>query len=145
MLPGDLCIYLSLQIEEGSRNVRLGTLIAVMVEEGQDWKQVEIPPQEAPAPAAAPQETVASAAAAAASYPPPPPAAVTSGPLVCHFPFLPISVNPNNPVFGLATLGFTMFCTSSFCVHGTSRPFQHPSPPLNILKHATFCPPVFTQ
>lgn len=30
-------------MEEGSKNVRLGTLIALLVEEGQDWKQVEIP------------------------------------------------------------------------------------------------------
>lgn len=41
-------------MEEGSRNVRLGTLIALMVEEGQDWKQVEIPPPDATAPPAAP-------------------------------------------------------------------------------------------
>lgn len=40
-------------MEEGSRNVRLGTLIALMVEEGQDWKQVEIPPPDATAPPAA--------------------------------------------------------------------------------------------
>lgn len=33
-------------MEEGSRSVRLGTLIALMVEEGQDWKQVEMPPPE---------------------------------------------------------------------------------------------------
>uniref|UniRef100_A0A8C7F159 Dihydrolipoamide acetyltransferase component of pyruvate dehydrogenase complex n=1 Tax=Oncorhynchus kisutch TaxID=8019 RepID=A0A8C7F159_ONCKI len=31
-------------MEEGSRAVRLGTLIALMVEEGEDWKTVEIPP-----------------------------------------------------------------------------------------------------
>uniref|UniRef100_A0A674DM62 Dihydrolipoamide acetyltransferase component of pyruvate dehydrogenase complex n=1 Tax=Salmo trutta TaxID=8032 RepID=A0A674DM62_SALTR len=30
-------------MEEGSRAVRLGTLIALMVEEGEDWKTVEIP------------------------------------------------------------------------------------------------------
>ncbi|XP_068022921.1 pyruvate dehydrogenase protein X component, mitochondrial isoform X2 [Melanerpes formicivorus] len=30
-------------LQEGSKNVRLGTLIALLVEEGQDWKQVEIP------------------------------------------------------------------------------------------------------
>uniref|UniRef100_A0A8D3C792 Dihydrolipoamide acetyltransferase component of pyruvate dehydrogenase complex n=1 Tax=Scophthalmus maximus TaxID=52904 RepID=A0A8D3C792_SCOMX len=41
-------------MEEGSRNVRLGTLIALMVEEGQDWKQAEIPPPDAAAPSAAP-------------------------------------------------------------------------------------------
>ncbi|NXG56945.1 ODPX protein, partial [Hemiprocne comata] len=30
-------------VEEGSKNVRLGSLIGLLVEEGQDWKQVEIP------------------------------------------------------------------------------------------------------
>lgn len=73
----------SLQMEEGSRNVRLGTLIAVMVEEGQDWKQVEIPPPEATAPSAAPpsaHEPAAPVMAPAAVSPPPPPKQVTSGP-----------------------------------------------------------------
>lgn len=41
-------------MEEGSRSVRLGTLIALMVEEGQDWKQVEIPQPEALTPPSAP-------------------------------------------------------------------------------------------
>uniref|UniRef100_A0A8C4EIQ1 Dihydrolipoamide acetyltransferase component of pyruvate dehydrogenase complex n=1 Tax=Dicentrarchus labrax TaxID=13489 RepID=A0A8C4EIQ1_DICLA len=49
-------------MDEGSRNVRLGTLIALMVEEGQDWKQVEIPPPEAAAPSAASPATHAAAA-----------------------------------------------------------------------------------
>ena len=65
-------------MEEGSRNVRLGTLIALMVDEGQDWKQVEIPP---PA-AAAPPATHAAAAPVvppAAPPPPPPPTQATSG------------------------------------------------------------------
>ncbi|RXM32028.1 Pyruvate dehydrogenase protein X component, mitochondrial [Acipenser ruthenus] len=44
-------ILAKILIEEGSRSVRLGTLIALMVDEGQDWKQVEIPaPESAPAP-----------------------------------------------------------------------------------------------
>lgn len=73
------CLPLS-QIEEGSRNVRLGTLIALMVDEGQDWKQVEIPPPEAAAPVATPSP------ADAAPAPVTPPAApslskpATSGP-----------------------------------------------------------------
>ena len=70
-------------MEEGSRSVRLGTLIALMVEEGQDWKQVEIPPPEAAAPSAAPPATEAAAAPAvppAAPSPPPPPKPATSGP-----------------------------------------------------------------
>lgn len=66
-------------MEEGSRNVRLGTLIALMVEEGQDWKQVEIPPLEAAAPPAAP-ETAATAVPPAAPVAPPPPKPTTSGP-----------------------------------------------------------------
>ncbi|RXM35611.1 hypothetical protein EOD39_3992 [Acipenser ruthenus] len=44
-------ILAKILIEEGSQSVRLGTLIALMVDEGQDWKQVEIPaPESAPAP-----------------------------------------------------------------------------------------------
>uniref|UniRef100_A0A8C4EII9 Dihydrolipoamide acetyltransferase component of pyruvate dehydrogenase complex n=1 Tax=Dicentrarchus labrax TaxID=13489 RepID=A0A8C4EII9_DICLA len=71
-------------MDEGSRNVRLGTLIALMVEEGQDWKQVEIPPPEAAAPSAASPATHAAAAPVvppAVSSPPPPPKPATSGPL----------------------------------------------------------------
>ncbi|KAM3608681.1 uncharacterized protein V6R79_002996 [Siganus canaliculatus] len=71
-------------MEEGSRNVRLGTLIALMVEEGQDWKQVEIPSPEAPAPSAAPPATQAATtpvAPPAAASSPPPPKPSTSGPL----------------------------------------------------------------
>lgn len=72
-------------MEEGSRNVRLGTLIALMVEEGQDWKQVEIPPPDAAAPSAAPPATEAAAAPvvpppAPAPSPAPPPKPATSGP-----------------------------------------------------------------
>ncbi|XP_063052663.1 pyruvate dehydrogenase protein X component, mitochondrial [Engraulis encrasicolus] len=71
-------------MEEGSRGVRLGTLIALMVEEGQDWKQVDIPP---PEPVAAPPTPAAAAppppTPAAAPPPPPPPAPLpaTTGPL----------------------------------------------------------------
>lgn len=65
------------QIEEGSRNVRLGTLIAVMVEEGQDWRQVEIPSPSAPPPAT--HETIATAASPPASSPAPPPKTVPVG------------------------------------------------------------------
>lgn len=68
-------------MEEGSRNVRLGTLIALMVEEGQDWKQVEIPPPEAAAAPSAP-ETAATAVPPAAPVAPPPPKPTTSGPWV---------------------------------------------------------------
>ncbi|XP_062245779.1 pyruvate dehydrogenase protein X component, mitochondrial [Platichthys flesus] len=67
-------------MEEGSRNVRLGTLIALMVDEGQDWKQVEIPPPDAAAPPAT-QAAAAPVVAPAAPPPPPPPTPATSGPL----------------------------------------------------------------
>lgn len=70
-------------MEEGSRNVRLGTLIALMVEEGQDWKQVEIPPPDVAAPSAAPPAPAAAAApvvAPPAPSPVTPPKPATSGP-----------------------------------------------------------------
>uniref|UniRef100_A0A8C9T6D3 Dihydrolipoamide acetyltransferase component of pyruvate dehydrogenase complex n=1 Tax=Scleropages formosus TaxID=113540 RepID=A0A8C9T6D3_SCLFO len=43
MESNDDGILAKILMEEGSRGVRLGTLIALMVEEGQDWNQVEIP------------------------------------------------------------------------------------------------------
>ncbi|KAH0620795.1 hypothetical protein JD844_021573 [Phrynosoma platyrhinos] len=52
-----------IMIQEGSKNVRLGSLIGLLVEEGQDWKQVEIPsdiddePSLSGPPAAAPVAT----------------------------------------------------------------------------------------
>ncbi|XP_038562094.1 pyruvate dehydrogenase protein X component, mitochondrial isoform X1 [Micropterus salmoides] len=67
-------------MEEGSRNVRLGTLIALMVEEGQDWKQVEIPPSKAPPSAALPAIHVATAPVGPPAAAPPPKLA-TSAPL----------------------------------------------------------------
>ncbi|XP_027497561.1 pyruvate dehydrogenase protein X component, mitochondrial isoform X1 [Corapipo altera] len=36
-------ILAKILVDEGSKNVRLGSLIGLLVEEGQDWKQVEIP------------------------------------------------------------------------------------------------------
>ncbi|XP_049578221.1 pyruvate dehydrogenase protein X component, mitochondrial [Syngnathus scovelli] len=51
MESNDDGVLAKILIEEGSRNVRLGTPIALMVEEGQDWMQVEIPPPSAPPPA----------------------------------------------------------------------------------------------
>ncbi|XP_058383143.1 pyruvate dehydrogenase protein X component, mitochondrial isoform X2 [Diceros bicornis minor] len=36
-------ILAKIVIEEGSKNIRLGSLIGLLVEEGQDWKHVEIP------------------------------------------------------------------------------------------------------
>ncbi|GAB0190129.1 pyruvate dehydrogenase protein X component, mitochondrial [Grus japonensis] len=43
MESSDDGILAKILVEEGSKNVRLGSLIALLVEEGQDWKQVEIP------------------------------------------------------------------------------------------------------
>uniref|UniRef100_A0AAQ5YQ98 Dihydrolipoamide acetyltransferase component of pyruvate dehydrogenase complex n=1 Tax=Amphiprion ocellaris TaxID=80972 RepID=A0AAQ5YQ98_AMPOC len=75
MESNDDGVLAKILMEEGSRNVRLGTLIALMVEEGQDWKQVEIPAPDAAAPSAAPPATHAAAppvvAPAAPSAPPP--------------------------------------------------------------------------
>ncbi|XP_029993038.1 pyruvate dehydrogenase protein X component, mitochondrial [Sphaeramia orbicularis] len=84
MESNDDGVLAKILMEEGSRNVRLGTLIALMVEEGQDWKQVEIPPPEAAAPSAAPDGTQASAAPVVpppAPSAPQPPKQTTSGPL----------------------------------------------------------------
>ncbi|XP_018519554.1 pyruvate dehydrogenase protein X component, mitochondrial [Lates calcarifer] len=82
MESNDDGILAKILMEEGSRNVRLGTLIALMVEEGQDWKQVEIPPPDAAAPSAAPPATHATAAPVVPpAAPPPPPKPATSGPL----------------------------------------------------------------
>nr|AAH67730.1 Zgc:66110 protein [Danio rerio] len=46
-------------VQEGSRGVRLGTLIALMVSEGEDWKQVEIPALESVTPPTAAPPTAA--------------------------------------------------------------------------------------
>lgn len=85
MESNDDGVLAKILMEEGSRSVRLGTLIALMVEEGQDWKQVEIPPPEAaaspPAATAAPSTPAPAAAPPVAPAPPPPPRPVTTGPL----------------------------------------------------------------
>ncbi|XP_032402637.1 pyruvate dehydrogenase protein X component, mitochondrial [Xiphophorus hellerii] len=84
MESNDDGVLAKILMEEGSRNVRLGTLIALMVEDGQDWKQVEIPPLDAASPAAAPSASDAGAASTltpAAPSPSPLPKPVTSGPL----------------------------------------------------------------
>ncbi|KAM5138573.1 pyruvate dehydrogenase protein X component, mitochondrial [Mantella aurantiaca] len=43
MESSDDGVLAKIMVEEGSKNVRLGSLIALLVEEGQDWKQVEVP------------------------------------------------------------------------------------------------------
>ncbi|XP_053114554.1 pyruvate dehydrogenase protein X component, mitochondrial isoform X2 [Hemicordylus capensis] len=50
MESSDDGILAKIMSEEGSKNVRLGTLIGLLVEEGQDWKQVEIPTDTGDAP-----------------------------------------------------------------------------------------------
>ncbi|XP_017278459.1 pyruvate dehydrogenase protein X component, mitochondrial isoform X2 [Kryptolebias marmoratus] len=81
MESNDDGILAKILMEEGSRNVRLGTLIALMVEEGQDWKQVDIPPPDAAPPSAAPPAGPASVLTSAAPSTSPPPKPVKSGPL----------------------------------------------------------------
>ncbi|XP_076847850.1 pyruvate dehydrogenase protein X component, mitochondrial [Brachyhypopomus gauderio] len=54
MESNDDGILAKILMDEGSKNIRLGTLIALMVEEGQDWKQVDIPPLTSSQPAPAP-------------------------------------------------------------------------------------------
>ncbi|XP_003781277.1 pyruvate dehydrogenase protein X component, mitochondrial [Otolemur garnettii] len=44
-------------VEEGSKNIRLGSLIGLMVQEGEDWKNVEIPKDVGP-PSPAPKPSV---------------------------------------------------------------------------------------
>ncbi|XP_044049753.1 pyruvate dehydrogenase protein X component, mitochondrial [Siniperca chuatsi] len=73
-------VLAKIMMEEGSRNVPLGTLIALMVEEGHDWKQVEIPPPEAAAPPAI-HAAAAPVVPPAAPSPPPPPKPASSGQL----------------------------------------------------------------
>ncbi|OCT83704.1 hypothetical protein XELAEV_18021846mg [Xenopus laevis] len=43
MESNDDGVLAKILVEEGSKNVRLGSLIALLVEEGQDWKQVDVP------------------------------------------------------------------------------------------------------
>ncbi|KFQ41363.1 hypothetical protein N333_03100, partial [Nestor notabilis] len=43
MESSDDGILAKIVVQEGSKNVRLGSLIGLLVEEGQDWKEVEIP------------------------------------------------------------------------------------------------------
>ncbi|XP_035183394.1 pyruvate dehydrogenase protein X component, mitochondrial [Oxyura jamaicensis] len=73
MESSDDGVLAKILVEEGSKNVRLGSLIGLLVEEGQDWKQVEIPadvsdPSSLAPPAAAPTSTPASPSV---STPPP--------------------------------------------------------------------------
>ncbi|XP_061466739.1 pyruvate dehydrogenase protein X component, mitochondrial isoform X2 [Rhineura floridana] len=66
MESSDDGILAKIMKEEGSKNVHLGALIGLLVEEGQDWKQVEIPSDTGDAPSLS-----APAAATAAPFPTP--------------------------------------------------------------------------
>ncbi|KAM8814929.1 pyruvate dehydrogenase protein X component, mitochondrial [Rhynchonycteris naso] len=50
-------ILAKIVVEEGSKNIRLGSLIGLLVEEGEDWKHVEVPKDVGP-PAAASKPSV---------------------------------------------------------------------------------------
>lgn len=63
-----------IQVPEGTKDIKVGTLIALTVDADEDWKTVEMPDTPAEVPAAAPAAAAAaepSAAPAAASEPPP--------------------------------------------------------------------------
>ncbi|XP_004069779.1 pyruvate dehydrogenase protein X component, mitochondrial [Oryzias latipes] len=80
MESSDDGILAKILMEEGSRNVPLGTLIALLVEEGQDWKQVEVPSPDSPSAAPTiPHEPTGSSVTPAS--PPLLPKPATSGPL----------------------------------------------------------------
>ncbi|NWR63709.1 ODPX protein, partial [Bucorvus abyssinicus] len=65
MESSDDGVLAKILVEEGSKNIRLGSLICLLVEEGQDWKQVEIPPDGSdPSSLAPPAPAVTSAPAA---------------------------------------------------------------------------------
>ncbi|KAI7790593.1 putative pyruvate dehydrogenase protein X component [Triplophysa rosa] len=57
-------------VQDGSQGVRLGTPIALMVAEGEDWKQVEIPPLDPVRPASAPPTAEVPAPPVASTRPP---------------------------------------------------------------------------
>nr|XP_055049485.1 pyruvate dehydrogenase protein X component-like [Misgurnus anguillicaudatus] len=63
-------ILAKILVQEGSRGVRLGTLIALMVGEGEDWKEVEIPRLDPITPATAPPTAADPASPVAPIHPP---------------------------------------------------------------------------
>ena len=60
----DDCVLAKILVHEGESNVKIGSLIALTVDEGEDWKDVQIPAQTAGA--SADSNPAAEAAAAAA-------------------------------------------------------------------------------
>uniref|UniRef100_A0A8C2TUP6 Acetyltransferase component of pyruvate dehydrogenase complex n=1 Tax=Coturnix japonica TaxID=93934 RepID=A0A8C2TUP6_COTJA len=87
MESSDDGILAKILVEEGSKNVRLGSIIGLLVEEGQDWKQVEIPAD------VNDQTSQAPPAAAVTSTPAGP--SVSAPPKVEHQPVkLPLRLSP---------------------------------------------------
>ncbi|KAM6130805.1 pyruvate dehydrogenase protein X component, mitochondrial [Pterocles gutturalis] len=72
MESSDDGILAKILVEEGSKNVRLGSLIGLLVEEGQDWKQVEIPVDGSDPSSLAPPAPVLTSAPAGPSVSAPP-------------------------------------------------------------------------
>ncbi|XP_010283182.1 PREDICTED: pyruvate dehydrogenase protein X component, mitochondrial [Phaethon lepturus] len=72
MESSDDGILAKILVEEGSKNIRLGSLIALLVEEGQDWKQVEIPADGSDQSSLAPPAPVLTSAPAGPSISAPP-------------------------------------------------------------------------
>ncbi|KAF4790210.1 Pyruvate dehydrogenase protein X component [Turdus rufiventris] len=70
MESSDDGILAKILVEEGSKNVRLGSLIGLLVEEGQDWKQVEIPADAGAPPPGAPPAPAPAPVAPSVSAPP---------------------------------------------------------------------------
>lgn len=62
-----LCVF---QAQDGSQGVRLGTSIALMVAEGEDWKRVEVPPLDPVRPASPPPTAEVPAPPVASRRPP---------------------------------------------------------------------------
>ncbi|XP_062973490.1 pyruvate dehydrogenase protein X component, mitochondrial isoform X2 [Elgaria multicarinata webbii] len=89
MESSDDGILAKIMKEEGSKNVRLGALIGLLVDEGKDWKQVEIPSDTDDAP------SLAMPAAAATTPVTTPTASVSSLRTVEHHPGkLPFRLSP---------------------------------------------------
>ncbi|KAM9555022.1 pyruvate dehydrogenase protein X component, mitochondrial isoform 1-T1 [Guaruba guarouba] len=64
-------ILAKILVQEGSKNVRLGSVIGLLVEEGQDWKQVEIPADGGAPPSAPPAPALTSSPAGPSVSAPP--------------------------------------------------------------------------
>ncbi|XP_033326878.1 dihydrolipoyllysine-residue acetyltransferase component of pyruvate dehydrogenase complex [Megalopta genalis] len=67
----DESVLAKIIIAEGTKDIKVGTLIALTVETDEDWKSVEMPAPVSSAPSAAPSAPAAAPAASAAVEPPP--------------------------------------------------------------------------